>query len=354
MAKSGRSRLLRVIGPAVVIVLIAVAPLILKGNYYVSMGNQMGLYTIAAMGLCLLMGYAGQVSMGQAAFFGVGAYSCAILTVTYHVNPWLAIVIGAVFAAILAVIVGMPLLRLEGHVLAVATLGVSIVMYTLFVQLRGLTGGYDGIGGIPSPSILGFKFNSDLRSFYLIWVIALVVFIVSQNIVRSRGGRALRSIHQFFGGNVSAAETLGVSPHRYKVQVFVLSAVFAAIAGGLYAYWVGFINPEPFNITISILLLIIVTIGGMGSLWGALIGSIVIVLSGELFRSVLPKIIPLPGAVGQTEIIAYGLLLIVILLVLPRGLVSAGAPIKGWVTRAFHRRKSGSESQGSAAAPEEV
>jgi branched-chain amino acid transport system permease protein len=181
-----------------------------------------------------------------------------------------------------------------------------------------------------------------------------VVFIVAQNIVRSRGGRALRSIHQFFGGNVSAAETLGVSPHRYKVQVFVLSAVFAAIAGGLYAYWVGFINPEPFNITISILLLIIVTIGGMGSLWGALIGSIVIVLSGELFRSVIPKIIPLPGAVGQTEIIAYGLLLIVILLVLPRGLVSAGTPIKGWVARAFHRRGPGSEAQGSAAAPEEV
>ena len=156
------------------------------------------------------------------------------------------------------------------------------------------------------------------------------------------------------GGNQVAAESLGVSPHRYKVQVFVLSAVYAAIAGGLYAYWVGFINPEPFNILVNIMLLIIVTIGGMGSLWGAIIGSVVIVLSGELFRSVIPKILPLSGAAGQTEIIAYGLLLIIILLVLPRGLVSAGQPVKRLVLKAFGRKVPEADAEGSTNRSEEV
>jgi branched-chain amino acid transport system permease protein len=305
------------------VLFVAVVPLVTESTYYLTVGNFIGIYSIVALGLALLLGYAGQVSMAQAAFFGIGAYASGVLTTETGLNPWLALVLGALLAACLAGMVGIPLLKLEGHVLAVATMGLSIVIYTFFVEWSEVTGGYDGIGGIPGLSLIGFDLSSDAHYYYLIWVVVLLTFVFSNNIVHSRVGRALRSIHQFSGGSEMAAESLGVSPTKYKVQVFMLSAVYASVAGSLYAHWIGFINPEPFGLFISILMLIMVTIGGMGSLWGAPIGSGVVVLSGEFFRGVLPKLIP--GAAGEMENIAYGMILVLILLFMPRGLVSAPA-----------------------------
>ena len=313
------------------IFIIAIMPLVTKSPYYVTLGNFIGIYAIVAIGLALLIGYAGQVSMAQAAFFGIGAYTSAILTTQTDFNPWLALVLGALLSAVVALIIGIPLLKLEGHVLAVATLALSIVVYTFFVEIRPLTGGYDGIGGIPRLSVAGFVLKTDSHYYYIIWAFVLILFILSSNIVRSRVGRALRSIHRFDGGSEMAAQSLGVSPTKYKVQVFMLSAVYASIAGSFYAHWITFINPEPFGIFISILMLIMVTIGGMGSLWGAIIGSAAIFLSGELFCALLPILIP--GAAGEMEMIAYGLILILILLFMPRGLVSAPTLLKAWSTK---------------------
>ena len=322
---------------ALFVIVIGVMPLVTDSRYYITMGNFIGIYAIVAMGLALLIGYAGQVSMAQAAFFGIGAYASAILTTQFGFNPWLPLVLGTLIAASVAGIIGIPLLKLEGHVLAVATLALSIIVYTLFVQLRPITGGYDGIGEIPRLAIGGLVFKSDFSYYYLIWAFVLIIFVLSSNIVNSRVGRALRSIHRFFGGSEVAAESLGVSPTKYKVQVFMLSAAWASIAGSLYAHWITFINPEPFGIFISILMLIMVTIGGMGSLWGAIIGSCVIVISGELFRELVPRLIP--GAAGETEMIAYGLILILILLFMPRGLVSAPALIKSWAIKVRGRAR---------------
>ncbi len=310
------------------VIVVAFMPLVTASAYYITIGNVIGVYAIVALGLALLMGYAGQVSMGQAAFFGIGAYASAILTTKADFNPWLALIIGILLAISIAGVIGVPLLKLEGHVLAVATLAFAIVVYDLFVQLRPITGGYSGIGGIPPLFIGGLVFKSDLSYYYVIWAFVLITFVLASNIVNSRVGRALRSIHRFFGGSEMAAQSLGVSPTKYKVQVFMLSAAYASLAGGLYAHWITFVNPEPFDIFINILILIMVTIGGMGSLWGAVIGSCVIVISGELFRELVTRLIP--GATGEMNMIAYGLILILILLFMPRGLVSAPAFIKGW------------------------
>lgn len=337
MWRVNRTNYIRYIAIAIFVIAVAVMPLVTDSRYYLTIGNFIGVYAIVAIGLALLIGYAGQVSMAQAAFFGIGAFTSAILTTKFGFNPWLALVIGALIAASIAGIIGVPLLKLEGHVLAVATLALSIVVYTLFVQLRPITGGYDGIGGIPGISIGGLVFKSDFSYYYLIWAFVLIIFVLSSNIVNSRVGRALRSIHRFFGGSEVAAESLGVSPTKYKVQVFMLSAAWASIAGSLYAHWITFVNPEPFSIFISILMLIMVTIGGMGSLWGAIIGSCVIVISGELFRELVPRLIP--GAAGEMEMIAYGLILILILLFMPRGLVSAPALIKSWATKVRGRAR---------------
>jgi len=320
---------------ALFVILVTIMPLVTKSRYYLTIGNFIGIYAIVAIGLALLIGYAGQVSMAQAAFFGIGAYTSAILTTQYAFNPWLALVIGLPIAASIAGMIGIPLLKLEGHVLAVATLALSIVVHTLFVQLRGITGGYDGIVGIPRLSIGGFVLRSDLHYYYLIWAFVLIVFFLSSNIVNSRVGRALRSIHPFFGGSEMAAESLGISPAKYKVQIFMVSAIYASLAGSLYAHWISFINPEPFGIFISILMLIMVTIGGMGSLWGAIIGACVIILAGEFFRDLVPRLVH--GAAGEIEIIAYGLILVLILLFMPRGLVSAPALFKGWGAKIMGR-----------------
>jgi len=310
---------------------VALMPLVAKSPYYITVGNFIGIYGIVAIGLALLLGYAGQVSMAQAAFFGIGAYTSAILTTLTEMNPWLALVAGAMIAAGTAGILGVPLLKLEGHVLAVATMALSIVIYTLFVEWAHLTGGYDGIGGIPGLSLFGFQLKSDLHYYYLIWACVVAVFVLSHNIVHSRVGRALRSIHRFSGGSEMAAQSVGISPAKYKVQVFMISAFYASIAGSLYAHWIAFINPEPFGVFISILMLIMITIGGMGSLWGAMVGSAVIVLSGEFFRDIVPKV--LPGAAGEMEHIAYGMILVLILLFMPAGLVSAPDALKRWRAR---------------------
>lgn len=337
MWRVSRTNYIRYAAIAAFAIAVAVMPLFTDSRYYITIGNFIGVYAIVALGLALLIGYAGQVSMAQAGFFGIGAFATAVLTTKLDFNPWLALIIGILIAMGIAGIVGVPLLKLEGHVLAVATLALSIVIYTLFVQLRPITGGYDGIGGIPRIAIGGLVFKSDFSYYYLIWAFVFITFVLASNIVNSRVGRALRAIHRFFGGSEMAAESLGISPTKYKVQVFMLSAAYASLAGSLYAHWITFVNPEPFGIFISILMLIMVTIGGMGSLWGAIIGACVIVISGELFRELVPLVVP--GAAGEMEMIAYGLILILILLFMPRGLASAPALIRSWREKAKSRAR---------------
>ena len=346
MWKVKRKNYIRCGATALFIIVVVLVPLVTDSRYYITIGNFIGIYAIVAIGLALLIGYAGQVSMAQAAFFGIGGYTSAILTTQFSFNPWLALVLGALLAVGVAGIIGIPLLKLEGHVLAVSTLALSIVVYTLFIELRPITGGYDGIGGIPCLSIGSLVFKSDFSYYYLIWAFVLLLFVLSSNIVNSRVGRALRSIHRFFGGSEMAAESLGISPTKYKVQIFMVSAAWASVAGSLYAHWITFVNPEPFGIIISILMLIMVTIGGMGSLWGAIIGPCVIVISGELFRELVPRLVP--GAVGEMEAIAYGLILILILIFMPRGLASAPTIFQNW------RTKKKSQPQRAEIASEEV
>ena len=212
------------IGKGLFILVVELMPLVTESQYYLTVGNFIGLYAIIAIGLALLLGYAGQVSMAQAAFFGIGAYTSSVLTTEWALNPWLALIAGMILAALIAGVIGIPLLKLEGHVLAVATLALSIVIYTIFVEWESVTGGYDGIGGIPGLSLFGMELSSDTQCYYLIWLTVLIIFILSSNLVNSRVGRALRSIHRFSGGSETAARSLGVSPTKYKVQVFISSS----------------------------------------------------------------------------------------------------------------------------------
>lgn len=312
---------------ALVAAIVGVLPLLVKSPYLITIGIFIGIYALFSLGLSLLMGYAGQVSMGQAAFFGIGAYVSAILTMRCGFNPWPAMLLGALFSALMAGLLGMMVLKLEGHLLAVATLAFSIVCHTVFEQWTSLTGGTDGMPGVPRLSIAGWELSRDVHYYYLIWVFLLAILIFSFNLVQSRVGRALRSIHHFLGGSEMAAESLGVSPMKYKLQMFMVSAAYASVAGSLYVHWLSLVNPSTFGLVSSIYPLIIITIGGLGSLWGSVIGAAVFFVAAEGFRALIPLL--RPGTSGEYEILAWGLMIIVVMRFLPAGLVSVPDIIRG-------------------------
>lgn len=312
-----------IIGLAVV----AVTPLFIHNNYHLGVLAFIAINTILAVGLNLLMGYAGQVSLGHAAFFGLGAYCSAILTVNHHVSPWLAMPLGMLFTGGVAFLIGIPCLRLTGHYLAMATLGFGWIVYIVLVQWNAVTQGTSGIERIPSLAIGSLVFNTDPTRFYLTWTMTIIVLAVCANVVNSRVGRALRALHS----SESAAAALGVNIAKYKVQVFVLSAMFAALAGSLYAHVVNFISPSTFGFIVSVELVVMVVIGGMASVWGALVGASTITLLVEGLRSVGEKI----EAFKEFDVIAHGAILILVMIFMPAGLV---AGIRDLILRAIRRR----------------
>lgn len=289
---------------------IAVLPLLLNLSrttaYYTDVMIFVAIHGIIGCGLSLLLGYAGQISLGQAAFYGVGAYASGILTTQAGWNPWLAMTAGIILAVLLALLIGVPSLRLKGHYLAMATLGSGMIVYILLNEWIALTGGPSGFGGIPPLTVMGFPIDSTLSFYYLSWSVAIAVLLLSLNIVDSRPGRALRAIH----GSEKAAAAMGVDIARAKVEIFIVSGMFGAVAGSLYAHFVTFVNPPPFNVFFSLKVLMMVAIGGIGSVWGAFIGA------GLL--TFLPEWL---AALQDFDVLAYGIILLVIVIFSPDGIV---------------------------------
>lgn len=290
---------------------------------------RIGILTIVVVGLNLLMGYAGQISLGQAAFYGLGAYVSAIMTTiaTRHNTlpqvsrswwwPWLAILTGMALTGVFAYLIGKPILRLRGNYLAMATLGVGIVMYTLFREGESITGGNDGIAGIPRLSIGNhFQLWPMERYYFLVWAVAIAVIIIALNIVNSRVGRALRAIH----GSEVAANVTGVDTARYKVQILVISAVIASLAGSLYAHFQALIAPGPFHFVASVELVCMAAVGGLASIWGAPFGVAFVYVVKEVLRARMHTL--LRGAGGEHELIAYGIILVLIMIFMPEGLTA--------------------------------
>ena len=270
-----------------------------------------GIYCMITIGLSLLMGYAGQISLGHAAFYGIGAYVSAILTTRFGWNPWMCMIAGMGFTAVVSAAVGVPSLKLKGHYLAMATLAFGIIMFIIMNEETEWTGGPDGMTRIPGLSLFGFAFDTAERYYYLVWSIVLVLFVFTANLIQSGTGRALRAIHS----SESAAMAMGVNVAKYKIMVFVYSAALASLAGSLYAHYLNFINPSTFNIYFGIKLLIMIAIGGMHYLWGAIIGALIIsFLSYEWLQYF-----------EELEILVYGTVLLVFTIFIPQGL--AGIPV---------------------------
>lgn len=302
--------------------IVVLAPLFFAGGYLLNVLVFVGINTLLAVALNLLLGFAGQISLGHAAFFGLGAYISGVTTATYGVNPWTAMLLAAVAVGLVAFAIGFPILKLKGHYLAMATLGFGIIVYIIFNETVDLTGGPSGLSGIPYFTVSGFSFDTDMKNYYLIWGITLVAIFLSANLVNSRIGRALRSIHS----SEVAARVMGVNVRLLKVQIFTLSAVLSSIAGSLYAHTMTFISPTSFGFNFSVELLTMVVIGGLGSILGPLLGAGLLTLLPEFLR-----------AFQDYDIIVYGLLLVLMTMYLPGGLASGFSAIVARIKPKFSR-----------------
>lgn len=302
----------------------------------VSLAVQMALLAIAGLGLVLLMGFAGQISIGQAAFYGIGAYSAAILTTRLGISPILALVAGAIISGAVAWIVGRFIFRVHGHYLALATLAFGLALAHLAKQLA-ITGGSGGIVGVPRLALGSFELTSDWHYYYLAAVILMIATVAMDNLVRSHIGRGLVAL----GDSEPAASAVGINIAQRKRLVFVIAAVLASIAGSLYAYWVTYVDYHTMGLLLSIQLLIVAMVGGLRSVWGAAVGAVFVIGIAQLAQELLPRLFSQAG--GQFEIAVYGICLILALMFLPTGIVGGVEAL--WQRMTGHKPDSPSEDQ---------
>jgi branched-chain amino acid transport system permease protein len=296
-------------------ILIGLIGATVRSGYVLGMLNFIALYAMAALGLSLVMGYAGQVSLGQAAFYAIGAYVSGVLTASHHWNGWAAMAMAVLAGALAALLIGLAIFRLAGLLLAMASLGFGIIVYYVLVNASAVTGGPSGLTGIPPLRVGSFRFDSDARMVWLAWGFLLALVGLTGNLVDSRIGRALRALH----GSEPAAEAAGIDTSRLKLAIFTLAGATTALAGSLYAHYLTFINPSPFGFAFSVELVVMVVLGGVASLWGSVLGAAAVVLLVEGLRSLLPLLTVSHGA-AEYEIVLFGLILMALMVFLPGGL----------------------------------
>ena len=309
---------------AVIGVAVWLAIAVLADSYALRVLNMALIAAVAVLGLQVIVGLTGQFSFGQAAFYGVGAYTSALLTTKLGWPFIVCLPLSGVTAALVGLVVA-PILRLSGHFLAMATLALGEIVFLLLLNLKWLTNGAYGIYGIPAPGIFGFEADSEPRFFVLISVIVLIVYCALHLLVRSRFGRSLIAIRE----NELAALACGIPIGRQKVKAFVIGTFCAGIAGCLYAHYLAYINPDNFNFLTSVQLLTMVVIGGLGSMPGGILGAIVVTLLPEYLR-----------VLAQYRLMVYGGLIIGFMMFLPGGTMDIIRRALAVVLRPMPRRQS--------------
>ena len=298
--------------PIAAVLLLLLLPQLPVPEFWITQLNYIGLYGLVSLGLVLLTGVGGLTSFGQAAFVGIGAYTTAVLSVRYGISPWMALGVGVALTVAAALVLAWLTLRMSGHYLPLATIAWGLSLNYLMGNMEFL-GKYDGIQGIEALSLLGIDLGSGRSMYYLIWAFAVLAAVGVSNLLDSRPGRAIRALN----GGVTMAESMGVSTFRYKVVIFVLAAILAALSGWLYAHFQRSVNPSPFGIKLGIEYLFMAVIGGVGSVWGAFTGAAVVKVVEDQLQTFLPQLM---GVSGNFEIIVFGIALVLVLQYAPKGL----------------------------------
>jgi len=309
----------RLIGPlAAALVLITVAGTF-GSAYQLTVLTQAGTFAIATLGLTILVGYAGQISFGHTIFLGLGGYLSALATTRWGMGPLPGLMLGVIASSIAALLVGIPTLRLRGHYLAMATFTIGLGFYAVAAD-TGVFNGFEGIAGIPPFSIGGLEFSGVIGKYWLVWGVALTAAVAAWRLRGGRFGRALRVLAE----DEAAASALGIDVARHKIVALVISAILVSIAGSLAVHTTPIASPENYGFAVIIQLFVMLFIGGLGSVWGALIGAVVVVQLPEML-----------GGFEDYEPTIFGVALILILLLRPVGLF---APLSPSTRKAIRRR----------------
>lgn len=290
-------------GMALLAAVVLLLPLALPNNYWYEVAILVGINAIVCVGLNLLIGYAGQISLGHAGFFGLGAYGSAILSARYGWPPAAALAVTTGGVALLAFLVGRPILRLKGHYLAMATLGMGIIVSIVIVTEDRLTGGPDGMS-VPAFTLFGLGLAGERTWYWIVGGALLASVWLALNLIDSPAGRSLRALH----GSEVGAQVSGIDAARAKLGVFVVSAVFASVAGSMMAHYSGFITPGKVGFFHSIELVVMVVFGGMASTFGAVIGAATL--------TVLPQLLTV---LKEYEMVAFGAVMVATMVFMPRG-----------------------------------
>ena len=280
-------------------------PLLPSPEYWITLANYIGLYALVALGLVLLTGVGGMTSFGQAAFVGLGAYTTAYLGARFGLSPWLGLLAGWAITALAAYGIGVITMRLSGHFLPLGTIAWGLSLFYLFGNVDFL-GKYDGLTGIAPIGIVGVRLDTGRKMYWLIWLVVASSVLGLHNLLHSRPGRAVRALK----GSAGMAEAMGVDTAALRVQVFMIAALLASTSGWLYAHLQRAVNPTPFGLNAGIEYLFMAVVGGVGSVWGALLGAGLLTLMKDYLQSLLPRLL---GGSGNYEVIVFGILIVLLL-----------------------------------------
>ncbi len=309
------------------LILLAAFPFLITNSYYLHVCISIGVYILLATSLNLVTGFAGQLSLGHAAFYGIGAYVGALLMLNFDVNFFLAMIASAVVSGLFGLLLGLPTLRLRGDYLAIVTLGFGEIVRLVFVNWAEVTRGPLGLPGIPSPSIFGFQISGRTAFYYLIIVLVLLTLFVMNRIVNSGVGMAMQTVKI----DEIAAESIGIYPIKYKLIAFVVAAAFAGIAGCYYASYIAYISPTTFVYNTSVTILAMVVLGGLGSIPGSIIGAVILTLVPELLRFM-----------SDYRMLIFGALMVFMMIFRPEGFWGASKRVKN-----IYKIKAGGGKNGS-------
>ncbi len=311
--------MLKKLSIAALVVFLAIWPVFTSNPYYVHTAVMIGIMVLLAVGLNLLFGYTGQISLAHATFYAIGAYTTSLLEVHAGLSFWVTTPIALCFAVVVAIVIGIPTLKLKDHYLALATLALCLVTTLFLLNAKWLTNGAEGVMGIEAPRFFGYPLQG-VTLYYFVAFLTFVVFVMIRNLVNSRVGIALETIRE----NEDAAESLGVNVLYYKVMVFAISGALAALAGAIYAHLTLFASPESFALPLSIEVLVIIVVGGLASMMGSVVGAIVITLLPEFLYDF-----------EEYRLLVYGVILLLVVIFAPKGIVGLFSSLTAFIRSRF-------------------
>ncbi len=309
---------LRLFPKVLLVVLVLAIPVLMPNNYYMGLANLSLIYIIVAIGLNFIYGYTGYISFAQAGFFGIGAYTSALLAVDGHMSFWVTLPLSGLIAAVVGIMLGIPALKLSGHYLAMCTIGFGIIVQMILQNWTAFTHGAQGIGGIPGISLGPLTIANPTQYYYFTLVFACLAALLSWTIENSNLGRSFKAVRE----DEIAASTSGINLTFTKVFSFALSALFAGLAGSLYAHMSSYISPDTFSFDQSIIFFTMVLVGGAGTVWGPIVGAVLLTFIPELLRFL-----------EEYYMALFGIGICLAMLFMPQGIVRLFAPdgkIAGW------------------------